>query len=168
MKKRNRIYPKGKDHPMFKHGQCINGHSRLYTIWCGMIERCEYKMDINYKNYGGRGITVCEEWHDSKTFIEWALSHGYEDNLTIDRINNNENYCPENCQFITRRENIMKKPKSFMNGVYKSRHNSWDVFLGKRINGKDLFFRSGTYKCKALALFKRDELRDYLNKLVTL
>ena len=162
MRKRNRIYGIGENACCFKHGQCINGVSRLYTVWSHMIYRCEKVTDPAYKNYGGRGISVCREWHDPKMFFEWAQQNGYNDNLTIDRIKNDENYCPENCQFITLRENIMKKPKRFMCGVYKSKSGNWQVFLGKRINGKDLFFRSGTYKCLAFALLKRDELKDKL------
>jgi hypothetical protein len=165
MKKRKRIYAKGINHPMYSHGQCINGHSRLYAIWCGMIARCESPKDISYKNYGGRGISVCTEWHDSKTFIEWALSHGYKDNLTIDRVNNDGNYRPDNCRFITRRENIMRRPKKFLWGVYKTRFNRWQVSVGKRIGNIDKLYYGGNYQCIALALMKRDELKRQLDLL---
>jgi len=160
-----RIYARGEDHAMYKHGQCINKVSRLYSVWTHMIERCEKETDHAYKNYGGRGISVCYEWHDPKIFFEWALNHGYEDSLTIDRIENDGNYIPENCQFITLRENTMKRPKKFMHGVYKTRAGNWAVFLSKRINGKNIFFRSGTYKCLGLALIKRNELNDKIVKL---
>ena len=59
---------------------------RLYTILAGMKQRCFYKNNIEYKNYGGKGITICEEWLDYESFRRWALQNGYQDGLTIDRM----------------------------------------------------------------------------------
>jgi hypothetical protein len=79
--------------------------SRLYKIYHGMLNRCYREKDINYKHYGGRGITVCNEWRDSfEKFAEWALSHGYDDKLTIERKKVDGNYCPENCEFATKKK----------------------------------------------------------------
>ena len=85
--------------------------SRLYRIWRGIKTRC-YKTNFpEYHRYGGRGITMCYEWKNHpEAFIKWAESHGYQNNLTIDRIDNNKGYCPENCQFITLVENNFRKP----------------------------------------------------------
>ena len=84
--------------------------TRLYRILQGMKRRCFNPNDPNYKNYGGRGITVCKSWDNSfEAFERWALSHGYADNLTIDRIDNNGNYEPRNCLWITRSENASKR-----------------------------------------------------------
>lgn len=93
----------------FKHGDT---KSRPYAIWRRIRDRCSNPNDFNYKWYGGRGISVCEEWANSYiVFKTWAMANGYKDNLTIDRINNMGNYEPSNCQWITQSENSSKKPK---------------------------------------------------------
>lgn len=79
--------------------------SRLYGEWRGMKERCTRASHPSYPNYGERGITVCQEWSDSfEAFRDWALSNGYRDDLTIDRIDNDGNYEPGNCRWITLKE----------------------------------------------------------------
>ena len=80
-------------------------YGRLYHIWHGMKERCYWDKYKQFKDYGGRGITVCEEWRNNfESFRDWALENGYEEHLTIDRINNDGNYEPSNCRWVTRAE----------------------------------------------------------------
>ena len=79
--------------------------TRLYATWCGMKERCYNKSNKRYKNYGARGIEICANWmQDFRIFRDWAFENGYDDTLTIDRINNDGNYEPNNCKWSTRKE----------------------------------------------------------------
>lgn len=102
--RKNETAKRNETHGMSKKGE------RLYRIWCGMKERCYLKTFKHYKNYGGRGITVCDDWrNDFMTFYNWAMANGYSDDLTLDRKDNDGNYCPENCRWITQKEQSYNK-----------------------------------------------------------
>lgn len=84
------------------HGESDN---RLYNIWVSLKRRCEYEFGNRYHRYGGRGIQVCQEWKDSyEAFREWALDNGYNDKLSIDRIDNDKGYSPDNCRWSNAKE----------------------------------------------------------------
>ena len=86
-----------------KHGRC---GTRIYRIYFNMLRRCNNPKDTAYERYGGRGITVCDEWkHDMAAFFSWAEGNGYSDDLEIDRIDNDAGYRPDNCRWVTARQN---------------------------------------------------------------
>jgi hypothetical protein len=87
------------------HGGCRLKRSRLHHIWKKMRGRCRNPNDSVAKYYFHKGIRVCDEWQSFETFRDWAAKSGYRDDLTIDRLDPNKNYEPQNCEWVTRAEN---------------------------------------------------------------
>lgn len=81
----------------------------LYNVWRNMMRRCEDETSDRFYTYGERGITVCEEWHDFRTFAKWAVENGWKRGLSIERKTLDGNYCPDNCTFITMAEQARNK-----------------------------------------------------------
>jgi hypothetical protein len=93
-----------------KHKQ---SRTKLYKVWEEMKQRCNNQNNASYSNYGNRGISVCPEWQDDfQVFYDWAMENGYADGLQIDRINNDGDYEPGNCRWVTKKENLRNKRQS--------------------------------------------------------
>lgn len=140
------------------HGKSKN---KLYKVWQGMRERCYYKKHKCYEYYGARGITVCNEWNNSfEVFYEWAINNGYKEGLTIDRINANGNYEPDNCRWATTSEQsinrrIQKNNSSGYIGVRQNNNkkNKWESSIS--INKRSIYL--GVYSTKKEALEVRNK-----------
>lgn len=111
------------------HGEST---SRLYKEWSTMKGRCYNKNASGYERYGGRGIRVCKEWGEYWPFREWAYSHGYEDNLSLDRIDVDGDYSPDNCKWITMfDQQSNKRTNRFIEyGGQKKTISQWARYLG--------------------------------------
>lgn len=106
----------GETSACYKHGK---RNTRLFRIWSLMRTRCYNSHNKLYKDYGGRGISICDEWQDFQTFYDWAMTNSYAVDLTIDRINVNGNYEPSNCRWVTMAEQCNNKRNNvcyFVNG----------------------------------------------------
>ena len=117
--------------------------TKLYNIWGEIKRRTLNPKNKSYIDYGGRGITICDEWLDIRNFYNWAISNDYSEELSIDRIDNDGNYCPENCRWTTksiqaRNRRIQKSNKSGFKGVcfskIEGKFSSRITILNKRIN----------------------------------
>jgi hypothetical protein len=122
----------------------------LYRVWAGMVKRCEDVKCKGYKYYGGRGITLHKKWRDNAgLFCLWALDNGYKKGLEIDRIDNDGDYAPDNCRFVTHRQNcqtgrrvLFKNNKTGMTGVSLSEYGTFRVY--QQVDGKQKYI--GVYK----------------------
>ena len=123
-KKQNGVY-----NAAYKHG---GSKTRLYSIWQGMLNRCRNPNVNRYDHYGGRGISVCNDWNDFVAFQNWALSNGYSAELSIDRIDVNGDYCPENCRWVDTQTQSNNKTTSRIIEFNGECHNvaEWSIITG--------------------------------------
>lgn len=99
----------GEHNPHFRHGQA---NTKLHKVWREMKNRCKNQNSGSYKNYGARGITVCPEWEEFDTFFTWAIESGYKEGLSIDRIDNDKGYSPENCRWADWSQQMKNRRRS--------------------------------------------------------
>lgn len=130
--------------------------TRIYNIWCDMRKRCNNKNHWAYYRYGERGIKVCEEWQDFQNFYDWSMSHGYRDDLTIERINNDRDYSPENCKWATRKEQSNNTSRTHYVTVNGETRNilGWAEYLGITRYRIDSAYKRG------------EDLEEYIGKLI--
>ena len=112
-----------------KHGA---SNSHLYKIYYGMKSRCYNPKNKNYNHYGERGVKICQEWQEFEAFESWALLHGYQDGLTIERKDVNDGYSPENCCWVTLAEQQKNKRTNRLITYHGETHiaSEWDDILG--------------------------------------
>lgn len=121
-----------------KHG---GYNTKLYKVWSSMKQRCMNSNNNRYSDYGGRGITVCKEWMDFTPFKTWAFENGYNSSLTLDRIDNNKGYSPQNCRFVTQAIQAKNKRSNHLitfDGETKT-VTEWSKYVG--MNESALFTR---------------------------
>lgn len=139
-----------------KNSRCKHGHygSKLYWVWDSMLARTRNKKHKFFKDYGGRGISVCDEWQkDFLNFYEWAISNGYKEGLTLDRKNNDGNYCPSNCRWVTHKEQQNNK-----------RNNHWLEVDGERHTIAEWSEKTGLKHSTILNRIRRGWGKDILKK----
>jgi hypothetical protein len=115
--------------------------SKIYPVWQNMKDRCINANNHSYDRYGGRGIKVCAEWLNPDSFFEWALNNGYEEGLQIDRIDNDGDYCPENCRWVDRAINQQNKGVYTSNSSgYKGVHQSGNKWIARVYYNKSYYY----------------------------
>jgi hypothetical protein len=135
-----------------------NGYSKhpLYKRWSGIKQRLYNKKDKSYKNYGARGIKLCEEWHDFKNFYNWSINNGFDVNLEIDRIDGSIGYCPENCRWVSEAVNLQNIGTRHVVNIGRyvyTKPNGFEVHVVKN----DKSFYVGEYKTIEEARLKSEE-----------
>lgn len=159
----------GVNNPCYRHG--FAGKHPLYNTWRNIKSRCLYKKNRYYKNYGGRGIKICDEWKNKfMVFYNWSINNGWEESLSIDRIDNNSGYYPYNCRFTTRiiqgrnqrtRGNSISKYKGI---TFNKESKKWRarihvdkkaIFLGRFITKEQAYLERQKY-------IKENNLTDFI------
>lgn len=136
-------------------------NTKIYEKWKFMRYKCRNYLNSSYDSFGGKGIKVCKEWDESfDAFYEWAMANGYRDDLSIERIDKNGDYCPENCKFVLRKEIESKKRKNFIEilGIRKP-IKDWTDLMGWNYPKYQMRFYRGK------EVFNSDEIKEIEGKL---
>lgn len=134
-------------------------NDRIRRIFSGMLRRCYHDNCKEYRWYGEKGIKVCDEWTENPTLFEqWSLENGYEDGLTIDRIDCNKDYCPENCRWISSEDNAKYKSTTRSIEVNGECHTGreWSTIIGYNINLINKYIR----------LYGIDDTKEFINRIM--
>lgn len=141
---------------------CTHGLSKhlLYQVWHNIIQRCTNPKSNSFVNYGGRGVTVCNEWsNDFLKFIKFCTNNGWNSSLEIDRIDNNKGYYPNNCHFVTKSENCINRRKrkdntsGYIGVVWDKKNSKW----GAKVTNLNSIDYLGQYSTKKEALKSRNK-----------
>lgn len=156
-----------------KEGIVISNISetRLYSIWANMKQRCYNPKNKFYNHYGGKGIIVCEEWlNDFEVFQEWAYGNGYREYLSIDRINNDKGYMPQNCRWVTQKEQMQNTTLTrfiTINGV-KKRLGEWSQISGVKPGTLSKRYKNGVRGDRLLQPTRLRRKTPYNAKRITI
>jgi hypothetical protein len=141
---------------MKKHGDCTHtSATKLYYVWRSMKRRILFNKDPKYKYYGGKGIKLCNEWLDYINFRTWANNNGYKEGLTLDRIDNEYDYCPENCRWTTYSNNMYNKTRKKNFGLnYHTKYKRYYIMIWRNHQ----FYYNSSSKDINVAYKLRDDL----------
>ncbi len=132
--------------------------AKIRGVWYGMKSRCRNKEDIAYDCYGGRGICVCDDWDDFEIFMTWAVENGYNTGLEIDRRDNDGNYEPSNCRWVTHTENSRNRRTTMLTPelVIELR----DLYASKTLSTKEIAKKFGITNWHVNAVVNRKRWAD--------
>lgn len=134
-------------------------NKRLKQIFNGMMQRCYNSNDVHYGLYGQKGVKICDDWINNPSLFEaWSIKNGYDDSLTIDRINSNGDYCPENCRWISLVDNAKYKTTTRLievNGEYHT-GREWSTIIGYNINLINRYIK----------LYGLDDTTEFISRII--
>lgn len=142
-----------------EHKEHNCSYEPLYAVWKGMMSRCYKTTAKDYPRYGGRQIRVCPEWHNVKTFVVWSKNNGWQEGLQLDRINNDDDYCPENCRFVTNKANMNNRS----NTIKFNGESLVDILADNNKNPYNIERHTAWYRLKVLGWSLEKTLKTPVN-----